>query len=74
MQNKNLFETSVIEKLVNLNSDFAGKGSCVAWTTFLYNKENLKIVESSIRKLNWRKNEYSLSYDENLIFVKKDLL
>lgn len=74
MQNKNLFETSVIEKLVNLNSDIVGKGSCVAWTTFPYNKKNLKIVESSIRKLKWRKEEYSISYDENLIFVKKDLL
>lgn len=74
MENENLFETSVINKLVSLNSDLAGKGSCVAWTTFPYNKENLKIVESSIRKLNWDKDEYSINYDENLIFVEKDMI
>jgi hypothetical protein len=74
MDNDTLFETSVIEKLVNLNSDLAGKRSCVAWTTFPYNKENLKIVEISIRKLNWNKEDYSIDHDENLIFVKKDMV
>ena len=74
MKNENLLEASVIEKLVNLNSDLAGKGSCVAWTTFPYNKENLKIVERSIKKLNWNKENYSINYDENFIFVKKDML
>ncbi|MEN4019004.1 MAG: hypothetical protein PQ975_10195 [Methanobacterium sp.] len=74
MENNSLVEFEVIEKLVNLNTDLAGKGSCLAWTTFPYNKKNLEIVENSLRKLNWNKNEYRLNYDENLIFVEKDLL
>lgn len=74
MENNILVEFEVIEKLVNLNTDLAGKGSCIAWTTFPYNDTNLRVVENSLRKLNWDKNEYSLNHDENLIFVEKDLL
>lgn len=74
MENNILVEFEVIEKLVNLNTDLAGKGSCIAWTTFPYNETNLRVVENSLRKLNWDKNEYSLNHDENLIFVEKDLL
>ena len=36
--------------------------------------KNLEIVKNSLRKLNWNKNEYNLTHDENLIFVEKDLL
>lgn len=67
------FEMAVLEKLTNLDVSFAGKDTCVAWTTFPYNKNNLKVVESALEKLNWRKDEYVLTCDENLIFVKKDL-
>lgn len=74
MENEILVEYKVIEKLINLNTDFAGKGSCVAWTTFPYNKVNLKVVENAIKKLKWNQTEYNLNYDENLIFVEKDLL
>lgn len=63
----------VIEKLNKLNSDFNGKVTCVAWTTFPYSKENLKIVERALVKLNWRIEEYTLNHDENFIFVEKDL-
>jgi hypothetical protein len=70
----NNFEQLVIEKLVNLDSDFAKKDTCIAWTSFPYNERNLKIIKGSLRKLNWKNNEYILTYDENLIFVKKDLL
>ena len=64
---------SVIEKLNKLDFDFKGKATCVAWITFPYNKENLKTVEKALLKLNWRTEEYILNYDENLIFVKKEL-
>jgi len=74
MENNNLVELEVIEKLVNLNSDLTGKGSCIAWTSFPYNENNLKVVENALKKLNLRKDEYILTRDENLIFVKKDLL
>jgi hypothetical protein len=72
MRNKN-FEQSVIKKLTRLDSDFVGKGTCVAWTTFPYNRKNLEVVEIALEKLNWRKEEYILTHDENLIFVEKDL-
>lgn len=74
MKDEILQEFEVIEKLVNLNTDLAGKGSCIAWTTFPYNEVNYKIVENSIKKLNWGTEEYILTCDENLIFVEKDLL
>ena len=34
----------VIEKLKELDFNFKGKVTCVAWATFPYNKENLKTV------------------------------
>ncbi len=74
MGSKHVFENIVIEKLVNLNSDLAGKGSCVAWTTFPFSLENLDLVKRSIKKLNWNEKDYNINYDENLIFVEKDLL
>ncbi len=74
MKNNCLAESEVIEKLTILNTDFAGKGSCIAWTTFPYNEINLRVVKNSLRKLNWNKREYNLNYDENLIFVEKTLL
>ena len=74
MKDDFLVEVEVMEKLMNLNTDLAGKGSCLAWTTFPYNEINLKIVEDSLKKINWDKNEYILTHDENLIFVEKDLL
>ncbi|MDI6724602.1 MAG: hypothetical protein QMD61_08140 [Methanobacterium sp.] len=74
MENEILVEYKVIEKLINLNTDLAGKGSCVAWTTFPYNSVNLKVVENAIKKLKWDQAEYNLNYDENFIFVEKDLL
>lgn len=73
MENKN-FEEIVMEKLMNMDSDFAGRSTCIAWTTFPYNRNNLKMVENALGKLNWKTNEYILTYDENLIFVKKDLI
>ncbi len=72
MKNKN-FEQLVIKKLTRLDSDFVGKGTCLAWTTFPYNRENLKVVKNALDKLNWRNDEYILTHDENLIFVEKDL-
>ena len=73
MENKN-FEEIVMEKLMNMDSDFDGRSTCIAWTTFPYNRNNLKMVENALGKLNWKSNEYILTYDENLIFVKKDLI
>jgi len=74
MDDKEILEKSILQKLFDLNSDFAVKGSCIAWTTFPFSNENLDIVERSIKKLNWNKDEYDVNYDENLIFVEKDII
>ncbi len=74
VENNCLAESEVIEKLTILNTDFAGKGSCIAWTTFPYNEFNLRVVKNCLEKLDWERREYNLNYDENLIFVEKTLL
>jgi len=74
VENNCLAESDVIEKLEILNTDFAGKGSCIAWTIFPYNEINLRVVANCLKKLSWNKREYNLNYDENLIFVEKILL
>ena len=74
MNNKDLFEKSVIEKLIDLNSDIIGKGSCIAWTTFPFSKKNLDTVKRSVKKLNWKKEEYYIKFDEDFIFVEKSML
>lgn len=74
MENNELFETRVMKELINMNSNFNKRDTCIAWATFPYNEDNLKCIGRIIRKLNWSRDEYTLSYDEDFIFVKKDLL
>lgn len=73
MENKGLNEPDVIKKLLKLDNDAQNKVSCVAWTTFPYNDNNLEIVKNSLKKIKRNRECYSLYYDENLIFVEKDL-
>ncbi|WP_424356010.1 hypothetical protein [Methanobacterium sp. MBAC-LM] len=61
----------VIKKLIELDSE--KKATCVAWVTFPYSEENLKTVETALRKLNWTAEEYILNHDEDFIFVEKDI-
>ena len=63
----------VIKKLIELDFDFEKKTTCVAWVTFPYSEENLKTVETALRKLNWTAEEYILNHDEDFIFVEKDI-
>ncbi|MEN6293276.1 MAG: hypothetical protein ABFD07_14855 [Methanobacterium sp.] len=61
----------VIKKLIELDSE--KKATCVAWVTFPYSEENLKTVETALRKLNWTAEEYILNHDEDFIFVDIDI-
>jgi len=74
MDKQKLNEQEVEKKLKNLNTKIKNKFSCVAWTTFPYNKKNLKIVENSLKKIKTEKVEYDVNYDENFIFVQLDLI
>jgi hypothetical protein len=62
------------EKLKKLEKENGGKSTCVAWIKFPYSKSNLKIIEESLNELNWNREEYRLSYDENFIIIDKELL
>lgn len=45
----------------------------IVWKSFPYNKNNLKIVKTAIKVLSNKNNLYRLTYDENVIFVQKDI-
>ena len=51
MDKNRLNEYEVEKKLQKLNKGIKDNFSCVAWTTFPYNKNNLKIVENSLKKI-----------------------
>ena len=70
---KTVEPVNIKEKLKKLENESEGN-TCIAWINFPYSKSNLKIVEESLKELNWNKKEYRLSYDENLIFVNKELI
>lgn len=71
---KTVESVNIKEKLRRLEKESGKKNTCVAWITFPYSESNLKIVEESLRELNWNREEYRLSHDENLIFIDKDLI
>ena len=39
--------------------------------SFPYNENNLEIIRNAIKLISYRKNEYRLTYDENVIFVER---
>jgi len=44
----------------------------IVWKSFPYNKNNLEIIKNVICTIP-NKNEYRITYDENVIFVEKDI-
>jgi hypothetical protein len=63
----------VAQKLKKMDENL-GKGSRnLVWTSFPYTEDNLKTVKKSLQKLQWPKNQYRLFFDEENIFVEKDL-
>ena len=45
----------------------------IVWKSFPYNENNLEIIKTAINIISYKKNEYRLTYDENVIFVEKDI-
>ena len=48
------------------------KEQTIVWKSFPYNKNNLEIIRSAISTISTN-NEYRITYDENVIFVEKDI-
>lgn len=71
---KTIESDGIKEKLRKLEKESGARNTCVAWIKFPYSKNNLKVIEESLRELNWNREEYRLSYDENFIIVDKELL
>ena len=75
MENDKTIEASnTLEKLKKLGTKSKGKNTCIAWVSFPYSENNLKIIKKSLKELNWNKEEYRVTYDENFIFVDRELL
>jgi hypothetical protein len=49
------------------------KDQNIVWKRFPYSENNLDVIKSAINIISYRKNEYRISYDENEIFVEKDI-
>jgi len=71
---KTVESVNIKEKLKKLETEFGEQNTCIAWIKFPYSKTNLEIVKESLKELNWNREEYRLSYDENLIFIDKEML
>jgi len=66
MDKKSLNEQEVEGKYKNWIRD-KGNFSCVTWITFPFNKNNLKIVEDSLKKNKMKNEDYNINYKENII-------
>jgi hypothetical protein len=68
-----LVELKMEDVKMDLKSLKLKKNQNIVWKSFPYNEKNLKTIKNVIRLISYRKNEYRLTYDENLIFVEKDI-
>jgi hypothetical protein len=66
---KQLNDVDVIEQLNELKLK---KDQTLVWISFPYSEKNLKIIESSIKKISQNAGEYRVTFDENIIFVERD--
>ena len=64
-------------KLEDVTSELKGlkleNNKNIVWKSFPYNQNNLETVKNAIKLISYRKNEYRLTFDENMIFVEKDI-
>ena len=68
-----LNELKLEDVKIELKSLKLKKNKNLVWKSFPYNKNNLEIIRTAIKIISYRKNEYRLTYDENVIFVEKDI-
>jgi hypothetical protein len=71
---KTIESNNIKEQLMKLGRGSGDKDTCIAWVKFPYSKSNLKIIKESLKELNWNRKDYRLTYDENIIFIDKELL
>lgn len=68
-----LIELKLENVTIELKSLKLKKNQNIVWKSFPYNENNLETVKDAINLISYRENEYRLTYDENLIFVEKDI-
>ena len=68
-----LIELKLENVTIELKSLKLKKNQNIVWKSFPYNENNLETVKNAINLISYRENEYRLTYDENLIFVEKDI-
>lgn len=71
---KTIESINIKEQLKKLEREPKDKNTCITWIKFPYSKSNLKIIKESLKELNWNREDYRLTYDENIIFIDKELI
>lgn len=74
VESVNIKSEDVISQLKEMDIIIRETGKWLVWVNFPYSQQNLEIIKDSLKRLNWKKNEYRLNYDENEIFIEKDIL
>ena len=69
LHKKEIKSSEVIEKLKDMKGE---KKKNIVWVSFPYSRHNVEIVEKAVNKVAETKNDYRLTFDENLIFVQRD--
>jgi len=73
-ENKNITIEDALDKLKNMEKNLkSAEDNSLVWITFPYSPSNLKIIKRSLKVLGWDESEYNLNFDENLIFLEKDV-
>jgi hypothetical protein len=66
-------EITLEETLEKLRYQKLKKTKSIAWVSFPYSTKNMEIIEDALTKVFQSKKEYRLTYDENIVFVEKDV-
>ena len=67
-----LIELKLEDVTMELKNLELKKNQNIVWISFPFNENNLEIVKNAINIIS-PKNEYRLTFDENVIFVEKSI-
>jgi len=70
LYNREITLEETLEKLRYLKLK---KTKSITWVSFPYSTKNMEIIEDALTKVFQSKKEYRLTYDENIVFVEKDV-
>lgn len=70
MEETKLELEKVVSELKNLKLE---NNKNIVWKSYPYNQNNLETIKNAIKLISYRKNEYRLTFDEDIIFVEKDI-